>query len=412
MKVLQITTSSKGGAGIAALRLHNALRAYGVASAYLSKDLTIDFHGNHIADEFFAYQKPSIFQKVFRKIEHKFFPSAEQKVQKQLQKLKEDLTYEMLSTPYSSYPLEKHPLVQEATIVNLHMVSGILAYKRFFSIVQKPMVWTLHDMNPFSGLFHYQGDTDQNSNVFSEIEHQIRAYKKQCIQKSSLKAVVGPSQWMTDLAIQSNVFKSETTFKTIANSIDKESIDVSGLHKLKTNLGIADDRLVLLFIAHDVNSPRKGMDVLVDALHRIDALPITLLVVGKGSVVVPKENIKTVSLGVIYDPHKMQELYTLADAFLLPSREDNLPNVMLESFMVGTPVLSFKIGGMATHIQEGITGMLAPDITAERFANTIEDFAKQHSQYDSEVIKAYAKTHFSPKLQAEGYTELYKTILV
>jgi hypothetical protein len=110
MKVLQVTTSSKGGAGIAALRLHEALRSYGVDSAFLSKDLTIDFKGVQLADDFFTYRKPSLFQKVIRKVKRLFLPSREQKLQNTLRKLHPQLNYEMLSTPFSSYTLEDHPL--------------------------------------------------------------------------------------------------------------------------------------------------------------------------------------------------------------------------------------------------------------------------------------------------------------
>lgn len=61
MKVLHITTSCKGGAGIAALRLHEALCAQGVSSGYLSGNLTINFNNEIVVDDFFKYTKPTFF---------------------------------------------------------------------------------------------------------------------------------------------------------------------------------------------------------------------------------------------------------------------------------------------------------------------------------------------------------------
>lgn len=152
MKILHITTKSKGGAGIAALRLHHALVQSGISSAYLSTDLTINYNNNSIQDSFFNYKKPSFSKKLLLKIQMLLFPSAFQKAKKHLSDLEEQLHYEMLSLPYSKNDLNKHKLVQEADIINLHWVGGILDYDSFFSINNKPIVWTLHDMNPFFGI--------------------------------------------------------------------------------------------------------------------------------------------------------------------------------------------------------------------------------------------------------------------
>ena len=156
LKVLHLTTSSKGGAGIAALRLHEALREQGLASAYVSKNLTIDFTGISINDPFFLYRIPSISKKIVNKIKSLFFLSEAQKLQRKLTGLKDSLDYEMLSTAFSNFKMENHPLVKEADILHLHWVSGLIDFDTFFKKCKKPIIWTLHDMNPFQGFFHYE----------------------------------------------------------------------------------------------------------------------------------------------------------------------------------------------------------------------------------------------------------------
>lgn len=410
MKVLHITTSSKGGAGIAAFRLHEALRAQGVESGYLSKDLTVSFEGHTVEDAFFMYQRPTLLQKIRRKLTRLLFPTKAQKLAAVLQKKKDQLTYELLSPPYSIYDLSKHPLVAEATLINLHWVSIVLDYPTFFQQLKKPMVWTLHDLNPFSGVFHYQYDAQRNAKIIGAIDEQVRVLKQQLFLQSSLGAVVGPSQWMTDRAQQSSVFPENIIYTTIANTIAVPFYKTSGLEDLRSVHGISRDEIVFLFIAHSLTSYRKGIDLLLEALKMVGHHAITLLTVGQGIIDFPSETIKIVPLGTVHDPNKMAACYAAADAFLLPSREDNLPNVMLESFAMGTPVLSFPAGGMLAHIKDDVTGYLAKDIRAEAFATVLMKFIEKREVFTKEVIMEYAKTHFEPRQQANEYMDVYKQL--
>jgi glycosyltransferase involved in cell wall biosynthesis len=68
---------------------------------------------------------------------------------------------EQFSHPFSRYRIEQHPWVREADVINLHWVSCFLDYARFFATVEKPIVWTLHDQNPYLGGFHYEWERDR-----------------------------------------------------------------------------------------------------------------------------------------------------------------------------------------------------------------------------------------------------------
>ena len=71
IKVLHINTTNRGGAGIAALRLHTALLNKGIKSAFISKGLTLNFNDKIIKDPTFHYKKPTIFNRLITKL----FPS-------------------------------------------------------------------------------------------------------------------------------------------------------------------------------------------------------------------------------------------------------------------------------------------------------------------------------------------------
>lgn len=92
---------------------------------------------------------------------------------------------------------------------------------------------------------------------------------------------------------------------------------------------------------------------------------------------------------------------------MIPSREDNLPNVMLESFACGTPVISFKVGGLAEHVNNFDTGLIAEEINAASLHKAIQKFFDNKEKFDSKKIRKYAEGHFNEKLIARKYMEVY-----
>ena len=117
------------------------------------------------------------------------------------------------------------------------------------------------------------------------------------------------------------------------------------------------------------------------------------------------------SFWIILDtPQKIATAYNAADVFVLPSREDNLPNTMLESFACGTPIISFATGGMKEHIANTKNGILAKEISAVSLAKAISLFFEHKNNYTPSTIRAYAETHFSFKKQAQAYIQTYNSI--
>jgi hypothetical protein len=92
---------------------------------------------------------------VWQKIQHSLAYRWDSFQKKQMLKGKPS-NYEVFSFPQTVYNITKHPLVQEADIIHLHWVANFLDYRSFFKQIQKPIVWTLHDLNPISEKgFHY-----------------------------------------------------------------------------------------------------------------------------------------------------------------------------------------------------------------------------------------------------------------
>lgn len=409
MKVLHITSSSKGGAGIAALRLHKALCENGISSGYLSSNLTIDFSNKIVADTFFQYKKPTVLKKIANKFKHYFLSGAHQKALKKLAAVKDKMHFEMATLPFSRFQLQNHPLVQEADLINLHWMGGILDYPHFFEQYKKPVVWTLHDMNPFQGLFHYKNDTLLNAKIIGDFEEEMKLLKTTAMKQINRGAIIAPSTWLLGEAEKSGVF-AHFIKECIPNAIDLDIFKPLDKLAIREKYAIPNNDFVLLFIADYLKNTRKGFDLLLEALSHLDPIPMTIVAIGKGEIPVIN-NIKLISLGEITEAGSLVECFALADAFILPSKEDNLPNVMLEAFACGIPVIGFPIGGIAEHVKEHITGVLAEEISGLSLAKAIKCFYETRDEYKQTLIRKYAEDNFSFKKQAQAYQKAYHKIL-
>nr|MCH9661697.1 glycosyltransferase [Bacteroidota bacterium] len=121
--------------------------------------------------------------------------------------------------------------------------------------------------------------------------------------------------------------------------------------------------------------------------------------------------VKIIPLGFVSQPEEIASCYATADAFMLPSSEDNLPNTMLESLAVGIPVISFEMGGMKEHITNGFNGELASEISAKSLSMAIERFFSDETSYVRSEIRQYAESQFGLERQARAYQEVYKKVL-
>jgi glycosyltransferase involved in cell wall biosynthesis len=133
--------------------------------------------------------------------------------------------------------------------------------------------------------------------------------------------------------------------------------------ELRRSFGLAPNEFVIACLGR--LSREKGVDVLLSAAHELVAeIPETrILVAGdgpEGEVLRHEASQAALAghvrfLGRITRP---QELMGAADLVVLPSRSEGLPNVVLESYEVGTPVLATNVGAVGQIILEGKTGWI------------------------------------------------------
>lgn len=117
-------------------------------------------------------------------------------------------------------------------------------------------------------------------------------------------------------------------------------------------------------------------------------------------------------LGTIKDDEKLVNCYNAADAFLIPSLEDNLPYTVMESLACGTPVVAFTTGGIPDMVQHDYNGYLAVYRSAQSFAEGMEwivnypDKEKLCQQARQTVMDKFAEA-----VIAQKHIELYSQLL-
>lgn len=407
MNILHINTYPTGGAFTGAYRLHLALIKSGVSSKMLVKYKP----ENSTLDKVFFYntikRKPNLFNRVSTKLG---FPiTEEQKKWCYTKGLKGK--YEIISFPFSDYDITKSQEYEEADIIHIHWVAGYLDYNSFFKKCNKPIVITLRDMNPILGIFHYEDDKLSNSLSFGKLENIISESKIQYVKRNqSTINIVGISDWITKKSIQNEIFKN-LPHKTILNCININDYLVLEKVEARKKLNISNDSIVFSFVSDGTSNKRKGLDLLLAAFNEMPNVEnFILITAGQGGALKFPLHIIHRHIGSC-SQSELNIVYTASDAFIFPSREEALGNVMLEAMACGTPVIGTPIGGLLDVIKPGFNGIFSKDVSVEGLKEAILEFIKIKDQFDSKAIRKFIEDNFNEELIAGKYIELYNSIL-
>lgn len=419
MKVLHINTYDTGGAARACIRLHLGLLEEGVDS----KILLLHQTNNKIKKAHkYAPPPPNGFVKFKKKAERILrelnldFSLSNYKL-KLLKERPEG--FDFFSFNDTPFNLAAHPLVQEADIVNLHWTSEFLDYATFFNNNSKRIVWTLHDMNPFTGGCHYsEGCTgfESSCNVCPQLKAskavsysaRILGAKDRAIRQIDNLTLVALSRWLLLQSQRSKMF-SGFTHCLIPNGVDANIFKPLDKEYSRAVLGLSLSSKIALFVADSLTRHRKGYSLLLKTLERIgNKEDIVLCAVGESSGRVAQNLIE---VGAISDDRLMSIAYSAADVFVIPSIEDNLPNTVLESLMCGTPVVGFATGGISDMVINEKNGYLCEAVTPESLEFTIIKFFQNQEKFCREDIRSHALLKYDVLIQAKRYKELYQKLL-
>ena len=277
----------------------------------------------------------------------------------------------------------QHPALKEADAVVLHWINhGFLGSSDLRGLLDlgKPVLWHMHDQWAFTGGCHYSGACTafemacgscpqlRRSGPGDRSRRQFMERQQWAAQAGDRLALVAPSEWLAGLAAKSSIVRGSGAWvRCIPNPFDP-AVDGQGLQPRLVTSGHSRPRL--FFAAVNPSDSRKGWDLLMMALEHLGREGMVCDVEVAGKVTEPaRSRVQALEAGGhqvtwlgLLGPKAMQEAYARADLFVIPSLQENFPNTVLESFAVGTPVVGFAAGGIASMIVEGQNGALAPAV--------------------------------------------------
>jgi glycosyltransferase involved in cell wall biosynthesis len=306
-------------------------------------------------------------------------------------------------------------------IINLHWINGLLSIKEIGSI-NKPVVWTLHDMWAFCGCEHYTTESRWRDG-YSEsnrLEHEFssdinrRAWDQKRMHWSSPMHIVSPSHWLAHCVRQSALMR-DWPVSVIPYPIDTEFWTPLPQSLARKLLGLPERVPLVLFGAFGAGrDPRKGFDLLRDALEnlRADIPDLELAVFGQADAhTLTDLGLRTHFSGHLDDDTRLRAMYSAADVFVLPSRQDNLPNTGIEALACGTPVVAFDTGGMPDIVIHKKTGYLSKPFDTDDLAKGIS-WVLENSKTEElrERSRTFAVQQFSCSSVAAKYASIYQAL--
>lgn len=415
MKIVHISTSdNNGGAARAAWRLHCGLLQEGIDSKMFVRDK----HSGH--NSVVRYQYPKGYKKISIHLRKRYLQSA---FRPYLATRPEG--FETFSDDRSVLRKGFMAQLPEADLYHLHWTSGFLDLPSFLDQVDKPLVWTLHDMNAFTGGCHYNsscekylascgacpqlGSKDKNDLSYLIWKRKFEAFRK--IKKRLL--IRADSYWLAAEAKKSSLF-SGFDIDTIHYGLETD--EFKPLEKLACRkvLSIPTESKVIVFGAPGLDNPRKGFKQLNQALQILKEKFNNLFLLSFGSGTLPSGlEIPALQLGTIPDNRLLAILYNCGDVFVIPSLQEAFGQTALEALSCGIPVAGYRTGGIPDMIREGINGFLAQKTDPIDLAEKIQLILNMDNfTYNSMSMncRKSALNEFNLKLQADRYLSVYNTL--
>ena len=314
----------------------------------------------------------------------------------------------------------------DADLINLHWVAGATLSIGEIAAIKKPIVWTMHDMWPFSGAEHYEnlaGAQRANeayapgSRAATDKGPDLDAWtfgRKRRAWRGKTFHLITPSRWLADRAKQSTLF-SRMPCRAISNGIDLGLYKPLDRREARRALNLPQDKLLVLFGAmSSTTDHRKGFHLLLPALQTLSRDPVSgpqteLLVFGARAPRQPVDlGLPVHYLGQFSDDLSMVLLYSAADVFVAPSLQDNLPNTLVESLSCGTPCVAFDIGGMPDLVRDQACGQLAPAGDIEALAKAIAAVLARTGEQARADCRRSAEGRFADTDVAAQYLDYYR----
>ena len=401
MQINQIVTSRQGGAYIAAKTLHLRLLEHGKDSRLYTRNLNTGEVLN-LGEEPGEVSVMSKFRsKTVTALQARF-------VQKESE----------LITTFGIDIFFKQETIQSNSILHIHSIYNFLNSRALKELVEQghSLILQLHDQRFITGGCHhdlgceaFKKDCTKCPQVHSVFHHFVAEEKKTMnwILGQQRVHVVAPSKYLFQKALSVVPEDRLHLIPNLAGGIQTAKSLQRDEVREKLNLNPSD--FVLGFCAANIDSPYKNFEyfkVLIKEIKKIwiKALPkLKIMLVGNGGEEFYDENLIRFSSA---NGMEVREHLAAMDLLLVPSKADNVPNVIVEALLEGTPVLATRVGGIPDLLDH-----LGGDVFLTGDPILDSKIILEYTNFDQrDSIKKKSNLRFDQERVINAYMELYDLV--
>lgn len=312
--------------------------------------------------------------------------------------------------------------IRSDSIIHLHWMPGVMNHQTVKGLLEsgRKVVWTLHDMNPFTGGCHHSHDCEQFTQGCSGCPQARKPFRRivsMNLQRNKLERkypnlrVVSPTTWMLDQASRSTVFREQQNL-LIANPIDEIFFGPTDRLTARKRLGIAPDTFVAAVVAKDLSDTNKNLAFVIGAFEEVSLRAkrkLALVLIGKNGASYSSRLVELNWLGEL-GSKEIAQTACAADVFFSGSIAESAGMTIIEGAAMGIPSVAFANGGTSSLIENQKTGVLCQD-SASLVSSVLELSAdsKRLSELGA-AAQIYAENHRAEKV-ASRYIELYSSMI-
>ncbi len=302
-------------------------------------------------------------------------------------------------------------------IVNLHWINCETISLSEIKKINKPIVWTLHDMWPISGIYHYNLDKKyfnaETKNIiikkyFNFLDRLTKNRKQKLFTEKRIN-IISPSKWLLDEAKRTNIPFGEMI--NIPNPINTKIFKKKkNITYLKRKYQIPLDKKILLFSSLKLDDKRKGYDVIKKLINmKINRNYIFIFFGINNYINKEKYPLNVKFIDETYKENKIVEIYSISDILLFPSIIDNFPNTILEAMSCNLPCVAFNCYGMKEIISHKKSGYLVKPYSVEDFTKGVNFILNNKKKFNK--INIIVKKNFSYNIIKKKYNNFFKKII-
>lgn len=297
----------------------------------------------------------------------------------------------------------------DADIIHIHWLNQGFINLKSLSKINKPVVWTMRDMWAFSGGPHYSMDFKNYENTL--LSKYIKNYKKKNYNNNF--NFVAVSKWLQKEAQQSIVLKNFNILQ-IDNNINTDDFKFIDKQVARADLNITTKKHIICYGAQNPQSKRKGWDIFVKTLKKLDKSRFFLLIFGNfwSHKVLDEIGIDYKSIGYVTDKQILSKIYSSTDSFIATSLQDAWPKTFAEAMICKAPVVCFGNTSISEIVEHKKNGYIVNRVDENELKDGIEWVSSQIKKNNSLGENAYKKIlNYDADIIAKKYISLYKKIL-